>query len=53
MMQGAAENTSRFHNQALANPDTAEAFVTKEWQAAAVNDRYDWLFSYDAESVEI
>jgi salicylate hydroxylase len=53
MMQGAAENTSRFHNQALANPDTAEAFVTKEWQAAAVNDRYDWLFAYDAESVEI
>jgi len=53
MMQGAAENTSRFHNPALAQSDTAEAFVAKEWQAAAISDRYDWLFQYDAETVEI
>ncbi|MDO8768571.1 MAG: FAD-dependent monooxygenase [Burkholderiaceae bacterium] len=53
MVTGAAENTSRFHNPALANPSDAEAFVSREWQSNAVSDRYDWLFTYDAESVEI
>ena len=53
MMQGAADNTARFHNPALAQPDTAEAFVAREWQSRAISDRYDWLFTYDAERVAI
>lgn len=53
MMRGAADNTSRFHNAALARPDTAQAFVAREWQSQAVSDRYDWLFTYDAERVAI
>ena len=53
MVNGAAENTSRFHNPALAVPDEAEAFVSREWQSQAISDRYDWLFNYDAERVEI
>ena len=53
MVRGAAENTSRFHNPALAQPDTADAFISKEWQSQAISDRYDWLFTYDAEKAEI
>jgi salicylate hydroxylase len=53
MVSGAAENTSRFHNSALANVDDAEAFMAREWQSAAISDRYDWLFTYDAENVAI
>lgn len=53
MMAGAAENTSRFHNQALGSPQGAEEFVAREWQSAAVSDRYDWLFAYAADQVEV
>lgn len=53
MVSGAADNTSRFHNPALATPETAEEFISREWQSAAISDRYDWLFTYDADRVEI
>lgn len=53
MVSGAADNTSRFHNPALALPEEAEAFISREWQSQAISDRYDWLFTYDAEQVEI
>jgi len=53
MVRGASDNTSRFHNPALASPETAEAFVSKEWQSQAISDRYDWLFTYQADQVEI
>jgi salicylate hydroxylase len=53
MMAGAAENTSRFHNQALRSPQSAEEFIAREWQSDAVSDRYDWLFSYAADRVEV
>lgn len=53
MVSGAADNTARFHNPALASPDTAEAFIAREWQSTAISDRYDWLFTYDAEQVAV
>lgn len=53
MMRGAADNTGRFHNAALAQPDTAEAFVAREWQSRAVSDRYDWLFTYDPLTLDV
>lgn len=53
MVSGAAENTSRFHNPALANPEEAEVFISREWQSKTIKDRYDWLFTYDAENVQI
>lgn len=53
MVRGASENTLRFHNPALASPETAQAFVSREWQSQAINDRYDWLFTYQADKVEI
>ena len=53
MMRGAADNTSRFHNEALRTEASAQAFVDREWQAQAISDRYDWLFSYRADAVEV
>ena len=53
MVRGSAENTARFHNPALATVETAQPFIDREWQAKAISDRYDWLFNYDAEHVEI
>lgn len=53
MMRGAADNTSRFHNEALRTEVSAQAFVDREWQAQAISDRYDWLFSYRADEVEV
>ena len=53
MVLGSAENTGRFHHPALAEPATAEAFIDREWGSGAVSDRYDWLFTYDVERVEL
>lgn len=53
MVRGASENTARFHNPALQAPETAEAFIAREWQSQAISDRYDWLFTYQADTVQI
>ena len=47
------ENTSRFHNQSLADPTRAEQYVDKEWLPKRVRERYDWLFVYDATTVAV
>ncbi len=42
-----------FHNDALANPATATDYVNQSWSPAKMKERYDWLFSYDANTVAI
>lgn len=53
MVRGSAENAARFHNPALADPEGASAYVSREWAEAPVRQRYDWLFRYDVDAVEI
>jgi len=53
MVRGSSENRHRFHHPSLAQEDTAIEFVNREWQRTAISDRYDWLFNYDAETVEV
>ena len=48
MVYGAAKNTERFHNPALANEENAQAYVDQEWSPERISERYDWLFEYDA-----
>lgn len=53
MVRGASENTSRFHNPILAEPQAAESFISEHWQTSSVNARYDWIFNYKADEVAL
>lgn len=50
---GSAENAKRFHNSALSDGKAAGKYVDEEWNEVRVRQRYDWLFRYDATTVEI
>lgn len=53
IVRGSAENLKRFHNPLLATPGAAEAYVDKEWAPDRVNERYDWVFSYNVDEVAV
>jgi len=53
IVKGAEANLQRFHNPALSQVDSAEAYVNSEWEEAKVKQRYEWLFTYDATSVPV
>ena len=50
---GANDNALRFHNPALATESGATAYVDREWSRDAVIRRYEWIFAYDVNTVEI
>lgn len=53
IVQGAADNTKRFHNPELAHKEGASAYVDREWNEERVRQRYDWLFTYDVTQVPV
>ncbi len=53
IVRGSSDNTKRFHNPALGNPDGAAAYVEREFQPDKVKQRYDWLYEYDALTVAL
>jgi salicylate hydroxylase len=52
-VEGSAANIYRFHNPVLADPAEARRFVDREWTSQRIAERYEWLFRYDATTVEI
>jgi salicylate hydroxylase len=52
-VMGANDNTKRFHNSALATEEGACAYVDHEWTRDAIIRRYEWIFTYDVDTVEI
>lgn len=48
VVEGSAENTRRFHNPLLAHAKGAQEYVEREWSEARIRERYEWLFTYDA-----
>jgi len=50
---GANDNAARFHNPALGTEEGASAYVDREWSRDAVIRRYEWVFTYDVDTVDI
>jgi salicylate hydroxylase len=42
-----------FHSPELANDETARSYIANHWAPDVVRERYDWLLTYDATTVEI
>jgi salicylate hydroxylase len=53
MVRASNDNTTRFHNPELAHAEGAAAYVAREFEEKKVRDRYDWLYTYDAETVAL
>ena len=53
IVEGSAAAKSRFHDERLADEAAAERYIAEEWSEARIEERYAWLFSYDATAVEI
>src|SRR2546421_2967649 len=52
-VEGSAANIYRSHNRALADPEEGRRFIDREWASERIAERYEWLFRYDATTVEI
>lgn len=53
IVRGSADNTRRFHNPALGDPAGAAEYIGREFAADKMQQRYDWLYDYDALRVVI
>ena len=47
------EMATRFHNPVLADDAKAIEYITSEWEPDKVRLRYDWLYDYDADAVDV
>ena len=53
VLHGSAENSRRFQNRALAEQAGAQEYVDREWSEERVQQRYEWLFTYDVTAVAV
>lgn len=53
IVRASADQLHRNTTDALRDPATAEAHIEAEWQKNRVNDRYDWVYGYDATQAPI
>jgi 2-polyprenyl-6-methoxyphenol hydroxylase-like FAD-dependent oxidoreductase len=53
VVEGSAANTRRFHNPRLADDAGAGDYIASEWSEEKIEQRYDWLFTYNALNVDI
>lgn len=53
IVRGSGETARRFHNPILADHDSAVAYVDREWDPERIKTRYDWLYEYDARTVDV
>jgi len=51
VMRQSAENGQRSHSMILSRAEEAGAYIDAQWGNAKVEERYDWLYRYDALSV--
>ena len=53
MVAGATDMITRFHNPDYRDPAKADAYIDREWSPEAIDKRYEWLFTYNVDTVEI
>ena len=53
IVRRSAENARRFHNPALATVEGAVAYIDREWAEVKVRERYEWLFDYRVDEVQL
>lgn len=53
IVRASANQLGRNTHDALFDPVTAEAHIEAEWQKARVDDRYNWVYGYDATQAAI
>src|SRR5690606_13800381 len=53
IVRGSTEMAKRFHNPVLADHNAAAAYVTREWDPEVIKTRYDWLYEYDARTIDV
>jgi salicylate hydroxylase len=53
VVRGSAANATRFHNPQLAHAEGAAEYVDREWSEERVKERYNWLFEYNVDTVEV
>ena len=53
IVAGSAAAKGRFHDPRLGDDAAAERYIAEEWTPERIDERYDWLFRYDATTVEI
>jgi salicylate hydroxylase len=53
LVDGAADNAKRVTNPILAEPVGAKAYLDREYAELRMSERFDWIYKYDATSVEV
>ena len=53
MVRGALANGDIIHSPRLADAQEAERFGQEVWSNGSVSERYEWLYSYDVDKVEV
>lgn len=53
VVRGSNENSRRFHNPKLADAQGATEYVDQQWAPEQVQQRYEWLFAYQADQVAV
>jgi salicylate hydroxylase len=48
-----AEQLHRVHNPELADAESAQRYIEREWSVQQVQDRYQWVYGYDASNVSL
>lgn len=53
VVRGSNDNIARFHNPKLADAAGAAEYIGEQWTPDQVKRRYEWLFEYKADEIEV